>query len=864
MAVNNFRFNLDIEREDCLQKFKVKQYDTAIFYVNLFKNSVPFPIANETIKMFVKKSDGTIVYQEDNITIENSQIKINVKNQALTASGLTYAELELKSNTGQVTTATFVFEVKEKIGSDKAIESVTDIATLEKLDRYVADAKKELERFKNDLSKIEDLVANKDKLEGQNTEAKVNITELNKVLEQANNIVSDEGKKVVGNNVVSESINGYIQDIKLYGKSLVNLNTIDTTREIILNDSKRTADFTLLKTIPSNTDIRIFINITSRIVGNHPLKINFVDSSNQNHYYELTWGAYNQIVDFKLSHDCKKVVVYLSADVFISNPSAEIKFKELGVYDSLMVNSYFKGIASVGTGVDKIEVSSCNENKFSYSSYAPNAYRYMLSKQLYTEKILNNTNKKITIAIGKNNSWLKDFDIQPYTICVLEKVLSVDEYCYVVYGNDLINEDNVMSKIIISNDIKQDTKPLLYKDTDGTWKKPLLREWDTIEQHSNGKYYYHKRSFKLVLNGSQDTYLGTVIEDTTSFAIKIPKTAPLNSIDAICDKTSVNLECYAQAVEGLFCSANDIALRLKSSKAGDVLNCKDYLRRFPFTLIYKMDQEEVYECLDISVRSFRDETMLAVNSGPINPGVEYYLPVSFVAADNSISSKLENTDSELIKLMFDYLAHNHDSRYYTQSQTNERYLRKYVGDVTDFNNCLTEGCYFVSSASSIVNAPYTDPNGIYGTLEVLSKKTEYIQRFTNSNREMYIRFRNYQGSWNNWVKQINMLDFTSSKSENGYQMFPGGFIIQWGRQNVTLNNEWAKGGSIKFPLAFENIFSVQAIVVDSNFDDPVHGKVTVRRNTGGACTQLPFTVVDSRGGAKTGVYAFDWIAIGLV
>ena len=210
MAVNNFHFKLDIEREDHIPKFRLKQYDTAIFYASLYKNGLPYHFENEQIKMFVKKADGTIVYQEDNITIQDDEVKINVKNQALTASGLTYAELELRSTSGQVTTATFLFEVREKVGSDKAIESITDMCTLEKIDKYVGQAKKELDKFKQDLSKLEDLVANKDKLERQNTEAKVNIKGLEKVLEQANGIVSDAGKKINENNVVIDTINGYV------------------------------------------------------------------------------------------------------------------------------------------------------------------------------------------------------------------------------------------------------------------------------------------------------------------------------------------------------------------------------------------------------------------------------------------------------------------------------------------------------------------------------------------------------------------------------------------------------------------------------------------------------------------------------
>ena len=43
--------------------------------------------------------------------------------------------------------------------------------------------------------------------------------------------------------------------------------------------------------------------------------------------------------------------------------------------------------------------------------------------------------------------------------------------------------------------LNQDKKRLLYYNEETqSWEKPILREWDSIEKHSDGKYYYHVRS----------------------------------------------------------------------------------------------------------------------------------------------------------------------------------------------------------------------------------------------------------------------------------------------------------------------------------------------------------------------------------
>ncbi|MEG1410951.1 MAG: BppU family phage baseplate upper protein [Terrisporobacter sp.] len=884
MAVKEFKFNLDIEKEDYIPRFKVKQYDTAIFYVNLLKNGTPFPITNETIKIFAKKSDGKLIYQEDEISIENGLIKINVKNQAFTSPGLAYAELELKSNTGQVTTATFIYEVREKVGSDKAVESVTDISTLEKIDKYVEEAKKELDKFKNDLSKLEDLVANKDKLEGQNTEAKVNISELEKVLDQANNIVSDEGKKVVGNNVLSDGVtNGYVQDIRLTGKTLVNeilsranFNGSDKTvyTNIKLQKGKLYANKTYTYIplgVPSKCDSMYLGTSDSTMVAirNAPVKpTTFIlpRDALENELLPHFYGA-----DFTLDDFINTKLLILEGD-HTKNPP-----------------SYFESVKSVGDGTDNIEVSSCNENLFNgifenlHIEGGTNILRIGSKGTVgFILKVPQNTDLYMR-AFDKHDRDSVGFSVnKPVAGDVLQninimsstgKIINTGIYNYVVvYVSSNYEVPDViisMNKVDSYTPHKSNKKKLVYKDIDGVWKKPILREWDTIEQHSDGKYYYRRRSEETVLDGTQTVYLGNVVDDTTAFTIVIPNQAQDNSLNVICDKMLVNLECYSQPIEGLFVSSNSCFLRINSSKANTIETLKTCLSTKPITIVYQMAQEEVYECLDISVRSFRDETMLSINAGPIDPGVEYYLPSSFVSADNSLSSKLENTDSELINLMFDYLGHNHDSRYFTKSESDQRYPLIYASDVTDFNTCLTEGVHSVGSSSDLPNAPYIDPGmGIYGTLEVLKKKNEYIQRFTSNICKMFVRFRNYAGVWSSWNKAISDKDFQKedASSPNALTVFPDGTCIQRGQISLTFDGSHVdKSGYIYYAIPFKegssnvctgnvasnNWAGYSDLVCSVAADNQSRGFATMRRIDG----QIP-------GGDRT--VQINWIAIGRV
>ncbi len=64
-------------------------------------------------------------------------------------------------------------------------------------------------------------------------------------------------------------------------------------------------------------------------------------------------------------------------------------------------------------------------------------------------------------------------------------------------------------KIDKNKQLMIDSKKLLYRDSEGNYKTPILRSVpdgtrDTIERHSDGKYYYHKRCDEMVITGNED------------------------------------------------------------------------------------------------------------------------------------------------------------------------------------------------------------------------------------------------------------------------------------------------------------------------------------------------------------------------
>ena len=104
--------------------------------------------------------------------------------------------------------------------------------------------------------------------------------------------------------------------------------------------------------------------------------------------------------------------------------------------------------------------------------------------------------------------------------------------------------DNNYGVIISSSPIKSintphqsDKKRLLYYNTETqAWEKPILREWDSIEKHANGKYYYHQRS------GEEDYTRGD--ESVSNYITDMTTTVKPLAEEKVYECTNIDLITY--------------------------------------------------------------------------------------------------------------------------------------------------------------------------------------------------------------------------------------------------------------------------------------------------------------------------------
>ena len=476
---------------------------------------------------------------------------------------------------------------------------------------------------------------------------------------------------------VEATSNGYFEDVKLEGKTIKNLLGSNGRNSVSLNQSLKSKLYTLLEPIPANTDIFIRISVTAKKAPLNGLKINVMNEDGSYSYFTGFNGVYDQCL--KITHDKNiiKLGFYMPQGEFDNDSMANITYEKAQVTLVDVGTSYFEGLKSVGQsattsedGVDEIVVSSVksdgnllmplhtgvttgsyNKNNITFSSdysmsYVANAWGQGVSVDVVgvvkgeTYVILCDTNTNM--CIKSTNALNTTGDIQIHSnkaeiVATSTGIGTIEFKNATETGNVSCTNLRVIKKGSKEefSVLNQDKKRLLYYNEETqTWEKPILREGDSIEKHANGKYYYHQRSAEVVLNGSENwnndknssTMSPATYRQSIQFdAIDIPNAA-FNT------KTSPNIisDLLPTVIFGDVYSYNHIGISISgtdnigthiiiNNNFTDVTELKQWLQANNLTLVYQLAEEKVYECTNIDLITYTNETNFIVESGVLSP-----------------------------------------------------------------------------------------------------------------------------------------------------------------------------------------------------------------------------------------------------
>ena len=318
---------------------------------------------------------------------------------------------------------------------------------------------------------------------------------------------------------VEATSNGYFEDVKLEGKTLVNLATQPTNNGAINNQYATISTVTNIK--PSTEYTYIIRNN-----GSETLKL-YLNTNGGFDWFDLDVEANSTVIGKA------KTLPTISGDIWLSLSKAETIEQNLQVVllegdHTQNSPSFFEGLMSVAEDTDEIVVESVKgdgnlfDGTMEVGSISADGKLLEWSPFVRTDYI--NVKPGVSVfckvveydGITPNIQYsqrLCEYDInknfikstaENKNVVVLSDKTKYIRYSEKIESNDMDRVDlSKVNKLLVCyassetdyTPYQSDKKRLLYYNEETqTWEKPILREWDSIEKHANGKYYYHVRS----------------------------------------------------------------------------------------------------------------------------------------------------------------------------------------------------------------------------------------------------------------------------------------------------------------------------------------------------------------------------------
>ena len=431
--------------------------------------------------------------------------------------------------------------------------------------------------------------------------------------------------------------NGVVKDLKMYGKSLVNLGTKRKLTSISSETSLVGDLMPLNKQIPNGTKVTVIGTVTSDSNAKECI-LAFYDSKGSGKGGILTENITPYIgkriarttTILNENGDVAKFGLYTRPQT----PSGtKFSFDDIIILEGDHTQnppSYFEGIASVGNG-NEIEVLSRDENTLEFVSIGSNGL-IVLKDKLYSGYITNYSNSKVGLVIRNSDmTWVKDINLMEGQTVDISSILLEGQYIQSIWKlSSNINMDNYKALIHYNLDLKQYKKTILFKDVDNTWK-PILNlhgidenNCDIIDSVNNN---FENKVGLTVLNGTETKWLTrNQPTDTNLFRIGLNLDGRYKKGSSlICDKFINEKESYEKEGISIHSADGNLDIVINKSKASSVETIKQYLQTNNISFIGILSEPKQYEINPIFTESYDNETMILFNTGVISGKKEFFI-----------------------------------------------------------------------------------------------------------------------------------------------------------------------------------------------------------------------------------------------
>lgn len=500
--------------------------------------------------------------------------------------------------------------------------------------------------------------------------------------------------------VCEKTGNGTVKDLKIYGKSVINvlpkLSTLGAGGGSLGQQVKPDSNgvFTGISSnsnyyiydgeiratslLPNSTyTTKGFIEINCETAGTINLFYVGTDKTNVIKSYKLNAGVtYLELNEmFSTNALCNGMCGFYTNGTGTVNSIKYMFMMIQGDVRQLNIPSYIDGIVSVGNG-NEIEVLSCDNVNLCIGkvTLTGNSKESILIDNFIIESVGSYFVSFNTITPYKGNSiYLKSIS-KSYarivgTVSVndglakglidinqqdLNIILSSNDARFEIYrsNGDVVLPSNVMlnrgNYYIPYVDPKVDKKTPLYKDTDGSWK-PILNvrgidenNCDIVDTVNN---VFTKKYLSYTFNGTESWKMINTDPNSDQNQLLFSCSFITNSKPGgkcISDKFIRNDVPYSFNGECFIVSHKDGTSYIRINKnrlsTQDLQGFKTWLQSNNVTVVYELNQPQQYEINPIYPEAFEDETLMLFKTGPISPRATW-----------KITSNLPNFVKELSK-----------------------------------------------------------------------------------------------------------------------------------------------------------------------------------------------------------------------
>ena len=612
------------------------------------------------------------------------------------------------------------FEQVDNILEDKLEQIQEQIDTKEfDIDNKIIDCEDRMQDIEDKFDSLIDGTgfASKDYVDEAINNINIDTSPLQNQIDENKNDISNinyelsktENTKYTTTNGVKEFSckDGYVDNVVIEGKTLVNLGTIASKHvgvDAIRTRFENTGDD--YKQRYSNNTFTL-VNFTDKIIS-------FPSRKNDN----KTWGSQYDVQPYsKWAVQIPSDTSLIGADFWnvngwaISNDTiiSESYFAILEGDHSDKPISYFEGLKSVGQG-NRIEVISQGKNifdgLFEYGSiknvdgsleYKAECIRSVNYIPIY-EKELYSWNDKgysfITFYYDINKNFISSGgNIPPKNARYLKFRTS-----YNSNQNDLSVRWVVSYKEVNSYTPSQHDK----KQISTTLRSLPNGVRDTIEKRGN-TYVKVQRCKEILIDGSS-YHIGTAKTNTIDHCIPISDIKMgtvaekslycdvVNVVEGITDWSNTDFEFITVDTTKKYIVIS--LLKTKVSEQSQEL-FKGYVSSNPITIVYELETPQIIELPNFNPQTYSDNTTLLINSGAIQGECEFEVTNSKGSEIEVLKDKVSNVEEFLINNKYNYQKH--------QLIQDNGLAINIAG--RDLNTILTT---MIASGNNMVNAPTGD------------------------------------------------------------------------------------------------------------------------------------------------------------